>query len=59
MQEMINRKQRHINNALLNPLIKALEIIETITHIKICRDPDNNKFLECAEDSHALYSQWK
>lgn len=59
MQEMINRKQRHINNSILNPLIKALGIIETISHIKICCDPDNNKFLEYAEDSHALYSQWK
>lgn len=56
---MINRKQRHINNSILNPLIKALGIIETISHIKICCDPDNNKFLEYAEDSHALYSQWK
>ncbi len=55
VQEMINGKQGHINRAILRPLIKAMEIIEPITHVEICRDPDDNKFLECAKDSHALY----
>ena len=32
-----------------------MEIIEPVTHVEICRDPDDNKFLECAKDSHALY----
>ncbi|MBD5466291.1 MAG: putative toxin-antitoxin system toxin component, PIN family [Lachnospiraceae bacterium] len=55
VQEMIDRKQGHINSNILTPLIKAMEIIEPITHVEICRDPDDNKFLECAKDSHALY----
>ena len=55
MQEMIDRKQGHINRTILSPLIKAMEIIEPVTHVEICRDPDDNKFLECAKDSHALY----
>ena len=55
VQEMINRKQGHINRTILSPLIKAMEIIEPVTHVEICRDPDDNKFLECAKDSHALY----
>ncbi len=55
VQEMLNRKQGHLNRAILSPLIKAMEIIEPITHVEICRDPDDNKFLECAKDSHALY----
>lgn len=55
VQEMINRKQGHINRSILSPLIKAMEIIEPVTHVEICRDPDDNKFLECAKDSHALY----
>lgn len=55
MQEMIDRKQGHIDRLILSPLIKAIEIIEPITHIEICRDPDDDKFLECAKDSHALY----
>ena len=55
VQEMIARKQGHIDKAILTPLINAMEIIEPITHVEICRDPDDNKFLECAKDSHALY----
>ena len=55
VQEMVSRKQGHINKAILNPLIKAMEIIEPVTHVRICRDPDDNKFLECAKDSHAFY----
>lgn len=55
MQEMVSRKQGHINKEILSPLIKAMEIIKPVTHIKICRDPDDDKFLECAKDSHALY----
>lgn len=55
MQEMVSRKQGHINKEILSPLIKAMEIIKPVTHIKICRDHDDDKFLECAKDSHALY----
>ena len=55
VQEMIDRKQGHINKAILVPLIKAIEIIESSSRIVICRDPDDDKFLECAKDSHALY----
>lgn len=55
VQEMIDRKQGHINRAILSPLIKVMEIIEPVTHVEICRDPDDNKFLECAKDSYALY----
>ena len=55
VQEMIDRKQGHINKAILVPLIKAIEIIESSSRIVICRDPDDDKFLECAKDSHVLY----
>ena len=55
VQEMIGRKQGHIDSAILSPLIQVLEVIEPITHVEICRDPDDDKFLGCAKDSHALY----
>lgn len=55
VQEMIDRKQGHIDSAILSPLIQVLEVIEPITHVEICRDPDDDKFLGCAKDSHALY----
>lgn len=55
VQEMIDRKQGHIHKTILSPLLMSMEIIEPVTHVKMCRDPDDNKFLECAKDSHALY----
>lgn len=55
VQEMINRKQGHLNKTILSPLVKSMEIIAPVTHIEVCRDCDDNKFLECAKDSHALY----
>ena len=55
VHEMIDRKQGHISKNILTPLITAMEIIEPITQIEICRDPDDNKFLGCAKDSRALY----
>ena len=55
VQEMIDRKQGHIDRTILAPLFKAMEIIEPITRVEICRDPDDNKFLGCAKDSQALY----
>ena len=55
VEEMIDRKQGHLNRTILAPLIQTMEIIEPVSHIEACRDPDDDKFLECARDSHALY----
>lgn len=55
VEEMVNRKQGHLNRTILAPLIQTMEIIEPVSHIEVCRDPDDDKFLECAKDSHALY----
>lgn len=52
---MIDRKQGHISRNILVPLISAMEVIEPVAHVEICRDPDDNKFLGCAKDSHSLY----
>ena len=40
---------------ILNPLIQSMEIIEPISQIEICRDPDDDKFINCARDAHAMY----
>jgi putative PIN family toxin of toxin-antitoxin system len=55
IQEMISRKQGHINRNLLVPLISAMEIIEPITRVELSRDPDDDKFLGCAKDARAMY----
>lgn len=42
VQEMIDRKQVCINRNILAPLIPAMNVVETSTHIEICRDPDDD-----------------
>ncbi len=55
IQEMIRRKQGHLNKNILQPFIQLTDIIEPISKIKLSRDPEDDKFLICAKDAHALY----
>ena len=55
VNEMISRKQGKLNNAILLTLIESFEMINPKTHIEISRDPDDDKFIECAKDANALY----
>lgn len=55
VNEMISRKQGKLDKNILMPLINCLEMIEPKTHIEISRDPDDDKFIECAKDAGALY----
>lgn len=55
VDEMIRRGQGHFNRNVLLPLISAMEIIIPSSSINASRDPDDNKFIECAVDSGALY----
>lgn len=52
---MIEKKQGKLNTNVLSPLFSSLKLIETETEVEICRDPDDDKFLECAIDAKALY----
>lgn len=53
--KMISRKKGKLNPNLLTPLINAMEIIVPTSDINECRDPDDDKFLECAVDANALF----
>ena len=55
VREMVRRKQGHIDVSILNPLIRSMEIIEPTSKIEICRDPDDDKFINCAKDAQAMY----
>ena len=33
----------------------SLDIVDPVTRVEVCRDPDDNKFISCAIDSRALY----
>jgi len=54
VEEMLARKQGRLDIAVLTPLLCRMEIVEGGSHIEICRDPDDNKFLECAKDAKAV-----
>ena len=53
--KMIGRKQGHLKSYLLNKFISEVKVVEPKLSINICRDPDDNKFLECAADVKAYY----
>lgn len=55
VERMILKKHGEINVNLLLPLINSFEIIRRKSNIKISRDPDDDKFIECAIDGKALY----
>ena len=53
--EMIDRKLGHLNTKNLNRFELMLNLVTSTTKIDVYRDPDDNKFLECAFDSKAIY----
>jgi len=55
VDEMISRKQGHLNRDILFPLIRSMQIVPTVSDEKVCRDPDDDKFINCAKDSGSVY----
>lgn len=55
VREMVRRRQGKINVGILEPLISRMEIIEPISDVKICRDEEDDKFINCAKDADAVY----
>ncbi len=55
VSEMIDRKQGCLDKSLLSPLIDSFSIFDEKTTIEICRDPYDDKFIECAVDSGSSY----
>lgn len=55
VDEMILRKQGRLRRDVLAPFEAALHLVQPDCSLDVCRDPDDDKFLECAVASHALY----
>ena len=55
VDEMVKRKQGSLNSHILSPIIAELHIIEAMSSVKASRDPDDDKFIECAIDAGAFY----
>ena len=54
-EELVKSKTGKFNKELFDIVIDKIKIINTQTKINVCRDPDDNKFLECAVDGRAIY----
>lgn len=39
----------------IESIIQEMHVLPSRSHIEICRDPDDNKFIECAVDNKCIY----
>lgn len=52
--ELGERYAKRTHNEL-NEIINSMNILPSHSHIEACRDPDDNKFIECAVDNKCIY----
>ena len=55
IEELCDRYPQRPENIPLTYILSSMKMIQTTTHIEVCRDPDDNKFIECAHDAKCLY----
>ena len=55
VDRMIERKGGRLRGDVFSVLVSKLELIEPVTHVEVCRDPDDDKFIGCALDARAVY----
>jgi putative PIN family toxin of toxin-antitoxin system len=53
--EIIQKYSEKQPNFSVDSIINASKLITPHTNIEICRDPDDNKFIECAVDGKCVY----
>lgn len=53
--EYLDTKTKKVRRTDLSSFFQHIHIIDTSSRIEVCRDPDDNKFLECAIDCDCLY----
>lgn len=53
--EELSRKYRKRTHNEIGEIIQSINVIPSHSHIEICRDPDDNKFIECAVDNKCIY----
>ena len=52
---LINKYPKKPLNLPLAFITSCMNIIETKSDVNVCRDPDDNKFIECAMDAKCVY----
>ena len=57
--EQIDKKNSnpkyHLNEEIREKFFRSLQNFEMKSDLKICRDPDDDKFINCAIDAKAIY----
>lgn len=55
IEYLCNRYPSRPVSVPLTQIAAACKMIELKTHVSVCRDPDDDKFINCAIDSQSLY----
>jgi len=42
-------------NCPVDPILSVIEVIPARSRVKVCRDPDDDKFISCAIDGQCYY----
>ena len=53
-QKILKPKYR-LDKALREKFFSNLQSFESVSDLKVCRDPDDDKFINCAIDAKAIY----
>ena len=55
LEELCARYPNRPEKLPLIAIVSAMKIIEQSSRIAVCRDPDDDKFIECADDAKCVY----
>ena len=55
IDRMTKKYPSRLKTQLINELFKTLRLIIPKTEISICRDPDDDKFIECVIEADCIY----
>ena len=55
IDRMQSKKQGHLNASLLKLLAQKFSLVDVTSDLKLCRDPDDDIFINCAIDADAVY----
>lgn len=55
IDKKISNPKYNLNEDLREKFFSSLQNFEIKSDLKICRDPDDDKFINCAIDANAIY----
>ena len=56
IDELCSRYPSKMPQIPLNMIVSSMRLIRPRSHIEVCRDPDDDKFIECATDAQCFYT---